>query len=154
MLKSASPHRICTFGDFTLDLDRESLMLQDRKLPLRPQSFAVLSYLLQKPGVLVSKKELLDAIWGNKAVTDDSLTHCLIDIRRAIGDDAHEMIRTVPRRGFIFELKVDETNVQQPALPVSAHRWRLVAIVALLIGGGAAIGVLIGPGESAPEENP
>jgi len=109
-------------------------MLQDRELPLRPQSFAVLSYLVQKPGVLVSKKELLDAIWGKKAVTDDSLTHCLIDIRRAIGDDAHEMIRTVPRRGFIFELEVDETGVRQPALLVSAHRWQLVAIVALLIG--------------------
>lgn len=91
------------FGDFTLDIDRASLFLRGKTVPLRPQCFDVLRYLVERHGHLVSKQELLEAIWGKTVVTDDSLTHCLIEIRKALGDNERTLIRTVPRRGYIFD---------------------------------------------------
>ena len=70
---------------------------------LRPQAFAVLKLLAAKPGALVSKDELMAAVWPNVAVTDDSLVQCVTEIRRALGDDAHKIIKTVPKRGYVFE---------------------------------------------------
>ncbi len=127
-------HRTWSFGGFTLDADRGSLSRDGVDVKLRPQSFAVLSYLVQHHGVLVTKQELLDAIWGRKAVTDDSLTHCLIDIRKALGDDARQKIRTIPRRGFIFEIDIEESPSDGMVAAASVGRWRLVATVATIVG--------------------
>ena len=69
-------------------------------IPLRPQAFAVLRCLAERPGRLVSKDELMAAVWPGIAVTDDSLVQAVGDIRRAIGDEAHAVVRTVPRRGY------------------------------------------------------
>ena len=127
-------HRTWSFGGFTLDADRGSLSRDGVDVKLRPQSFAVLSYLVQHPGVLVTKQELLDAIWGRKAVTDDSLTHCLIDIRKALGDDARKKIRTIPRRGLIFEMNIEDPGTEDMVTAASVGRWRLVATVAIIVG--------------------
>ena len=91
------------FGEFILDLDRGTLQRSGEDVGLRPQAFEVLSYLSTRSGKLISRDELLDAVWGNATVTDDSLTQCIVEIRKAINDDAHTVIRTVPRRGFIFD---------------------------------------------------
>ncbi len=133
MSNGATSHCIWSFDDFVMDVDRGCVARDGRDIQLRPQSFAVLSYLVQHYGVLVTKQDLQDAVWGNKAVTDDSLTHCLVDIRRALGDDAHTMIRTVPRRGFIFEADVTEPNEREQIAAVSVNRWRLVAGIAIVL---------------------
>lgn len=99
-----------SFRDFTLDIDRGALLRNTKEVRLRPQSFEVLRILIERHGRLVTKAELQKAIWGRKAVTDDSLTQCLIDIRRALGDDSLTMVRTVPRRGYIFEVPVEESD--------------------------------------------
>ena len=132
MSVAVEKHRTWKFGDFTLDVDRGSLMRDGVDVKLRPQSFAVLSYLIRHHGVLVTKQELLDDIWGKKAVTDDSLTHCLIDIRKALGDDNHQLIRTVPRRGFIFEISVEDPGSHDTVVVDSASRWRWAAAVAVV----------------------
>jgi serine/threonine-protein kinase len=75
-------------------------------IKLRPQSFRVLHYLVEHPGMLVAKEELLEAVWGDTVVTMDSLTQCVIDIRRAIGDSARRVIRTIPRRGYMLDVEV------------------------------------------------
>ena len=67
---------------------------------LRPQAFAVLRYLAENPDRLVTKDELMAAVWQGVAVTDDSLVQCIHDIRRALGDEAHAVLRTVSRRGY------------------------------------------------------
>jgi TolB-like protein/DNA-binding winged helix-turn-helix (wHTH) protein len=100
--------QLYTFNEFTLDLARGALIQAGEEIYLRPQCFAVLSYFVQHPGVLVSKGELLAAVWHNAVVGDDSITQCIVEVRRVIGDDAREMIRTVPKRGFIFEPTVVE----------------------------------------------
>lgn len=99
-------HRTFVFGDFELDVDRGELRHLGRPIPLRPKSFEVLRILAENPGRLLTRRELLDAAWGRRAISDDCLSQCLVDIRKALGDRSHEKIRTVPRRGYILELPV------------------------------------------------
>jgi len=67
----------------------------------------VLRHLVDRGGCLVTKDELQAAIWGDKAVTDDSLTHCIIEIRKALEDVERRIIRTIPRRGFVLDVPVE-----------------------------------------------
>jgi TolB-like protein/DNA-binding winged helix-turn-helix (wHTH) protein/Tfp pilus assembly protein PilF len=71
-------------------------------IDLRPRSFAVLRLLSEKAGRLVGKEEILDHVWGDVAVTEDSLTQCVADIRKAIGDEERRVLRTVPRKGYML----------------------------------------------------
>lgn len=132
-------HRGYRFGAFTLNIDRGALFEHGTEVRLRRQSFDVLCYLVEHGGRLVEKQELLREIWGDAAVTDDSLTHCLIDIRKALGDTQRELVRTVPRRGFIFDMPVEPLtrNGQLPARQWSLLRVAQFAALALL-GLGAA----------------
>lgn len=99
---AACPKARYAFGDFVLDLERGVLFGADGELRLRPKSYAVLAYLVERPGQLISKDELFRAVWGQAIVTEDSITQCLVEIRRVLGEAGHEMIRTVPRRGYLF----------------------------------------------------
>lgn len=101
-----SPRVWYTFGDFALDPATATLSRSGRNRRLRPQSFEVLRYLVEHNGALVSKKDLIASVWHGAPVSDDSVTQCLIDIRKALADDSKTIIRTVPRRGFVFELPV------------------------------------------------
>jgi DNA-binding winged helix-turn-helix (wHTH) protein len=75
------------------------------KIRLRPRSFDVLSYLVRNAGRLVGKQELMDAIWADVAVTDDSLVQCLVEIRRELGE-AEDRIKTVRGRGYLLDCEV------------------------------------------------
>lgn len=99
-------HRGFSFAEFALDIDRAALLRSGTDVKLRPQSFDVLRILVKRQGTLVTKEELLREIWGETAVTDDSLTHCIIDIRKALDDSARQIVKTVPRRGFVFDIPV------------------------------------------------
>ncbi len=70
---------------------------------LRRQALAVLKELAGRPGEVVTKDELMEAVWPNIAVTDDSLVQCIAEIRKALGDDEHLIIKTVPKRGYVLE---------------------------------------------------
>jgi DNA-binding winged helix-turn-helix (wHTH) protein/Flp pilus assembly protein TadD len=131
-----TPHRRgYEFGEFTLDLDRAGLYRHNVDLQLRPQVLDVLCYLVARSGSLVTKEELLDEIWGDKAVTDDSLTHCIIEIRKALGDDNRQVIRTVPRRGFVFEEPVRRLTLTGSGMTRIRRlsRLRLIAAVGVAV---------------------
>jgi len=100
------------FGRFVLNLERGCLQEDDRDLPLRPKSFQVLHELVQHAGKLMAKDDLVRAVWPNVFVSDDSLAQCVRDIRKVLGDDAEQFIRTVPRRGYMF---VAEVAAVEPA---------------------------------------
>ena len=102
---------IYRFGEFAVDTLRAEVRLAGKTVPLRRQSFDVLVHLLQRPHRIVSKDELLDAVWGNKVVTDGALKHCLMEIRVAIGDRERKVVRTVARRGYILEALVTKQSV-------------------------------------------
>ncbi|MDQ3181719.1 MAG: winged helix-turn-helix domain-containing protein [Acidobacteriota bacterium] len=103
-------HQIYSFDEFTLDLTRGCLLHQTEEIKLRPKSFEVLTYLIENGGRLITKDELIKVVWQGMAVTDDSLVQCLKDIRRALSDEAQEIIKTVTRRGYIFEKEVSENG--------------------------------------------
>jgi len=103
-------HTIYSFGAFTLDVARGTLNRDGVESRLRPKAYAVLRYLVAHPGRLVGKQELLDAVWGSTVVTEGSLTQCVIEIRRALGDAEQRLLRTVPRQGFLFDAAVTATT--------------------------------------------
>jgi TolB-like protein/DNA-binding winged helix-turn-helix (wHTH) protein/Tfp pilus assembly protein PilF len=109
-------HQALSFGDFTLDLTRGCLFRGDVEIKLRPKSFEVLKYLVEHGGQLVGKEELIRAVWAGTAVTDDSLVQCLIEIRRALGDGGQQLVKTVPRRGYLLDALV--TGYEPPVREV------------------------------------
>jgi DNA-binding winged helix-turn-helix (wHTH) protein len=104
--------RTYTFASFTLDADRSCLTRDGQDIKLRPKSFDSLKYLIENRGRVVSKDELVHAVWPDSFVTDDSLVQCVRDIRRALEDNGQEFVKTVPRRGYIFDahVKVNENG--------------------------------------------
>jgi TolB-like protein len=88
-----------------LEIDYPSACLRRAGLPLqlRPKSFDVLAYLSRNRGRLVSKAELIDHIWGDIAVTENSLVQCIKDIRQVLDGEHQFEIRTIPKRGYLFE---------------------------------------------------
>jgi TolB-like protein/DNA-binding winged helix-turn-helix (wHTH) protein len=113
-----------TVNGVTVDFDAG--WLQDAsgtEIELRPQSFAVLRRLAQNPGAVVTKDALVEAVWPNVAVTDDSLVQCIGDVRRALRDDAKVVLKTVPRRGYRLDL---------PGVPAAARKRPTATLVAPL----------------------
>jgi len=96
---------VVRFDIYTLDLQRCSLRRGDDPVELRPKSFDVLRYLVEHSGRVIGKDELIKAVWPGVAVTDDALVQCVRDIRHALCDEAHRIIQTVPRRGYLFSLE-------------------------------------------------
>src|SRR5882762_10431339 len=87
----------------TLDLRREELRdATGARIELRNRSFSVLRHLATNADRVVTKDELLEANWPGVTVTEDSLTQCISEIRRALGDPGRDLLRTVPRRGYMF----------------------------------------------------
>jgi len=105
-----------SFGAFTIDPARGCLRRDGADIKLRPKSFEVLHFLVENPGRLVSKEEILQAVWTDAAVTDNSLVQCLIEIRRALCDDSQTIIKTVPRRGYIFDIAVTALDSHEEAI--------------------------------------
>src|SRR5215470_1862480 len=93
--------KIFGFGKFILDLRRGCLRSDNREVELRPKSFEVLRYLVENAGRLVRKDEIIEAVWPNVTVTDESLTRCISDIRLALEDADQSVIKTMTRRGYI-----------------------------------------------------
>ena len=90
------------FAGFTLNLHRGVLRDGSDAVDLRPKTFRLLACLVENAGRVIPKEELLDTIWPGVTVTEDSLTQCIGELRRALGQAA-TAIRTVPRRGYVFE---------------------------------------------------
>lgn len=111
-MQVASEKTFC-FGKFVLDLRRGRLRVDSREIELRPKSFEVLRYLVENAGRLVAKDEIIGAVWPNVTVTDESLTRCVSDIRLALEDADQTVIRTVTRRGYVFEAPVSIGNPDQ-----------------------------------------
>ncbi|HEV7607368.1 MAG TPA: winged helix-turn-helix domain-containing protein [Steroidobacteraceae bacterium] len=91
-----------TFGRYVLDLSRGSLLVDGREVLLRPQTFSVLSYLAQHPDRLVSRDELLSAVWPNLVITEDTLVQSISELKSALGEAGARLI-TVASGGYRFE---------------------------------------------------
>src|SRR5215471_13045899 len=111
-------------GGLTLDLRREVLRdATGTPIELRNRSFGVLRHLATNAGRVVTKEELLSVNWPGVTVTEDSLTQCISEIRRALGDAGRDLIRTVPRRGYMIVL--DDRSLTGAATPALANPRRV-----------------------------
>jgi TolB-like protein/DNA-binding winged helix-turn-helix (wHTH) protein len=147
-----APTRFVVNG-LVVDLSNESLSDRcGKSVDLRPQAFAVLRHLARNPNRLVTKHELMQAVWAGTAVTDDSLVQCVHEIRRALKDDGHAILKTRARRGYTLALPeasaetLPEPNPKAPqatAPPSRPSPWRPLAAIAasllvVLVAGAAA----------------
>ena len=92
------------FGDYVLDPDRRELTRGSEVVAIGPQVFDLLVYLVRNRERVVSKDDLLDAVWDGRIVSESTLTSHINAVRKAIGDSGEEqrLIRTVARKGFRF----------------------------------------------------
>ncbi len=106
-----------SFGRFRLDENNEVLWDGAQAITLRPKAFAVLQYLLEHPGQLVTKQQLLDAVWPDTYVGDAVLKDIIRQIREALGDEAKspQFIETAHRRGYRFIGQIREEAEQKSA---------------------------------------
>ena len=165
--ESSPPHgSLFRFGRFVLDSRRRTLSCADSPISLTPKAFDVLLYLVQNPNRLVTKDELLQAVWGETFVEEGNLTQYIWHLRKALADNSEgtRLIVTIARKGYQFTAKVSvdgtpDTPQQAPVLlpttdmlraagpvselpvkegvPTAPDRWRRAAVV------GASASVLL-----------
>jgi DNA-binding winged helix-turn-helix (wHTH) protein len=121
------------FPPFRLDTVNQCLWRRadsgkDERILLKPTPYAILRYLVDHAGRLVTQDELLDAVWPNTSVQPDVLKRHILDIRSVLGDDAKNptYIETLPRRGYQFIPPTQESSSQQASEPPSPDQDRLV----------------------------
>lgn len=128
---NAPGERTLKVGHGVFDPLRGELVLGGRTARLRPRTAVLLAYLAQHPGRTLGKDELMQAVWPDVVVTEDSLVQCVKEIRHALGADGRDWIRTLPRQGYAF---VADTSDPQGAAPQPAtDRWRLIAVGLLAV---------------------
>lgn len=107
------------FGPFVLDGAAYRLFRENRPVALSPKLVDLLLYFTSRPALLVSKEELLGALWPDVTVTENALTQAVSDLRAALGDDSAspQYIQTVARRGYRFVSPVEPVaDLREPAL--------------------------------------
>ena len=105
----SSAEKSLRFSNFILDPSQASLVGPNGAMPLRPKAYDVLTYLVCHPGRIVSKDELMEAVWPNVFVTENSLVQCISDIRTALGDES-QVLKTIARRGYMFAVPVSAVD--------------------------------------------
>ena len=139
-MPQSHPASAIAFAPFRLDVRAGRLLRGSEPIPLRPKTWSVLHYLAERPGVLVTKNELLDAVWTDVAVTQSVLSKSIGELRVALGDSCKtpRLIETVQRRGFRF---IAETMVPGSGSLVAGSE-------SLVLGSGSLV---LGSREDQPE---
>ncbi len=114
---------IYQFGEFTLDTQKGCLFKGPLEVKLRPKVYETLKYLVQNPGRLIAKPELMQAVWPDSFVTDDSLVQCTLELRRALEDHGQQLLKTVPRRGYLFNSGVSDAAPEQRGRVTTAESF-------------------------------
>ncbi|MBT8766997.1 winged helix-turn-helix domain-containing protein [Metapseudomonas boanensis] len=115
------------FEDYVLDQERRELTLRGQVVAVGPQVFDLLLQLVSNRDRVVSKDDLLQAVWGGRIVSESTVTSHINAVRKAIGDTGEEqrLVRTVARKGYRFvgQIKVDERDeTRQPDWPGTGER--------------------------------
>jgi len=124
-----------SFNGYLLDTDRRELWRGSKPIAVEPQVFDLLAYLVQHRDRVVTKDDLLEAVWGGRIVSGSALNTRINAARRAVGDtgEAQRLIRTLPRKGlrFIAEIKEQVTSLDFAALQGAAEFSQKPSIVVL-----------------------
>jgi DNA-binding winged helix-turn-helix (wHTH) protein len=145
-------------GEHVLDLRKFELRKDGRTVPVEPQVLSLLSLLIENRDRLVTKDELIDAIWDGRAVSDSAISSRIKSARKLLGDDgdAQRLIRTVHGKGFRFVGDVSAEEAEGPvedtrsAVPVQSKRPRILLSI-LGLGVLVLIGLLLSrPWQAGP----
>jgi DNA-binding winged helix-turn-helix (wHTH) protein len=110
-------------GEAVVDLSRGLLLdSAGQVIPLRRKAFELLKLLVHNQGRTVARDELLQAIWPGVTVTDESVTQCVRDVRRAIGDIKGKVLRTISGRGYLLDVPLTSSQPVDEAPAVSENR--------------------------------
>jgi DNA-binding winged helix-turn-helix (wHTH) protein/tetratricopeptide (TPR) repeat protein len=110
---------VLRFSGFELDPVRAELRRPDGEtIKLRPKALEMLRLFAASAGTVLSKQQLMEAVWPNVHVGEDSLFQCIREIRAALGDDKRQVIRVISGRGYLFDAEVTDTAL--PAAPAGA----------------------------------
>jgi DNA-binding winged helix-turn-helix (wHTH) protein len=101
-------NNVYLFGEFALDSSRRTLSRADSPISLTPKAFDVMLFLVRNPNRLVTKEELLQAVWGDTFVEEGNLTQYISHLRKALGDNSEDsrLIVTIARKGYQFTARV------------------------------------------------
>lgn len=116
----AAPFKqLYAFGSFVLDLESHRLLREGQTVPLPPRALEALRVLLQQPGQVLSREELMQAVWAEAFVEDANLTVAISQLRKALDQNGEtvEYIETIPRVGYRFIGDVSEIR-EEPRRPV------------------------------------
>lgn len=116
------------FQQFRLDEVNQRLLQGDTRLSLTPKPFAVLQYLVNHPGRLVTHDELMNAVWPETYVQPEVLRRYILEIRRVLDDkvDAPRFVETIPKRGYQFIADVSDEIINTSLAGVNTESTRLV----------------------------
>ena len=120
---------IYRFGEYTLDPLTYDLQCNGESIPIEPQVFGVLAHLIENRDRVVSKDDLIDAVWNGRIVSDATLSSRISAARNAVGDTGRDqaILRTIPRRGFRFVATVatdEEADILKADAPEIAQTIR------------------------------
>src|SRR5947209_15372085 len=112
---NADHRRIYRLDGIEIDPSQLCLRRDGQERHLRQKTFQVLIYLLEQRQRLITKNELIDRIWPDTAITDNTLEQCLAEIRKVLGDDSRHprFVKTVPRAGYRFIGEVAESSHEE-----------------------------------------
>jgi TolB-like protein/DNA-binding winged helix-turn-helix (wHTH) protein len=137
------------FGQFVLDSRRRTLSHADSPISLTPKAFDVLLFLAQNPNRLVTKEELLQAVWGDTFVEEGNLTQYVYNLRKALGDNSEDarLIVTIARKGYQFTADVTVAEATDPTKQPTAQvpTASSLADTQLVLGSPADEGEATGP---------
>ncbi len=150
-IKLSEMNALYSFGPFTLDPSVLALFRDGEVVPLQPKAVETLIALVQRAGRIVSKEELLKAVWPETFVEEGNLTGNISALRKALGDDSENptYIETVPRRGYRFRTavgvrqKTATSAGEVGAGPSSVFQRRPALFIGLLLLILAAVGTLV-----------
>jgi pimeloyl-ACP methyl ester carboxylesterase len=111
------------FGKFTLDTDRRELRADGSEIPVEPQVFDLIEFLIRHRDRVVSRDDLIEHVWGGRLVSESALATRINGARRAIDDDGtrQALIKTIARKGVRFVGNVEERRPGTAARPIQQH---------------------------------
>src|SRR3984893_11720722 len=125
----------CRFGPFLVDRTAYRVLRGAEPLDLTPKLLDLLLHLIDHPGSLITKEELLEALWPDANVTENALAQAVSELRQALGDaaGAPQFIKTVARRGYRFIATIETAEqiiaVDAPNLPPGDAGVRTIAVM-------------------------
>ena len=115
----SAPGPVYRFGPFRLDVPERALARQGAPIPLTPKSFDILRALVERPGRLLTKQELLERVWPDAVVEEANLARNIFTLRKLLGEEENgaRYIETIPKVGYRFVAPVEAEDAAAPASP-------------------------------------